>query len=266
MTDDIHPAADRPLTAREGTELRSNCISDDGTAVTWNAAADRFSLYQEHAANAGALVSDWQTESQLPYNKGHDRLLLNQLTDLREGLRSEHRAVWTHVVTLTGEPYQSNDWYPPVDYLNDLVNSWEKTRKSLYSVLEDTTWERVRIFDADSNGYPVVRAILFTTDSVDADTLYDSAVSAHVEHSPVASEETHIQDRCVRQGRSLGIDEHIENNLSVFLGNRNDDWQNRGLDSLLWATDTDRVSFSQGASDYIDPVETDANADLTVTE
>lgn len=110
MTDDTpHPAAKRPLTVREGTELRSNCVTDSGSAVTWNAAADRFSLFQEHASNAGALVSDWQAESQLPYNKGHDRLLLGQLTDLREGLRKEHRAVWTHVLTLTGEPYQSND-------------------------------------------------------------------------------------------------------------------------------------------------------------
>lgn len=124
----------------------------------------------------------------------------------------------------------------------------------------------MRVFDVDSNGYPVIRAILFTTDSVDSDTLYDSAVSAHVSNSPVASEEIHIQDRCIRQGRSLGVDEHIRENLSAFGQNRSDGWQDRGFNALIWSMDTDRVSFSQGASDYFNPVETDADPEMTVTE
>lgn len=266
MTEDTHPAADRPLTAREGIELRSNCISDDGTAVTWNAAADRFSLYQEHASNAGALVSDWDTTSQLPYNEGHDNLILDQIRGLRAGLRQSERAIWTHSVSLTGEAYQSNEWFPPADFQNDLLNSWEQVRKRLYSTLEGMEWEYARILDADNQGYPVVRLVIFTNSDVDVDTLYETAVNAHVSNSPVASEELHIKDRCIRQGRSLGIDEHIEENLSCFGDNRSDSWRDRAFNSLLWATDTDRVSFSQGSSDYIETVETDADAEMTVTE
>lgn len=240
----------RPLTTESDVEIHSDCLASDGTAVSWESAQQLFELFTANASNESPLVEEDGLQSiVLPHSEDHDRLLLDQATDLRMALRQEHHVLFTTVISLTGVPNRNGEWIPPVDYTRSLLNSWPEIRRVFYDIEGET--EYLRVLDVGQYGYPRVLVILLSDGQVDKNALFEKVVEKHCEHSEVARREHHTAARNVASERSMQVDTVIENRLSGFLDRRGDEHE-KAFSTLLWCGGFDRFKFSQGSHSRID--------------
>lgn len=240
----------RPLTTESDVEIHSDCLASDSTAVSWEAAQQLLELFHANAANESPLVEEDGLQSiVLPHSEDHDRLLLDQATELRMSLRQEHHVLWTTVISLTGVPHENGEWLPPIDFANSLLESWSEVRRSLYNIDGET--EYLRVMDVGQYGYPRLLVIVMTDGQIDEKALFENVADRHCEHSTVARREHHTAARNVASERSMMVDNIIENRLAGFLDRRGGEHE-RAFSTNLWAGGFDRFKFSQGSRSRID--------------
>lgn len=260
------PPYDTALSDEPDSELVADCIDDHGGAITWDAAIDLFDLTQQTAANDDPLPEeDLLGSVVVPHGRAHDRLLLDQLSSLRHGLRRKHHSLYTHVATFSGIPHSDGAHTPPADYLHSLVEEpWEAIRDSIYSAFEGTEYEYARLLEPSPLGYPRCHTIVFSNEDR-SERWFDRAHSVFVENSSVARDGYLSEERHFAAERSMLVDEVVSDRLRGFLDRRGGK-ASRAFSALLWATDQPRFSYSNGAGSYMDDVSVPLESPMGVTE
>jgi hypothetical protein len=248
--DMTHEAGDVPLTEREDTHIRSECVSQDGEALTWDSATALFRYAQEVAQNDSALLDSETQTSDIPYSIGADEKELERIQVVSEGFRQQNQLAYTYEITLSGVPFTGSGYMAPVDYLNDLNASWDAVKQKIYDNCSGSDYQYVKVYDAMSNGYTCLRLIVQTSDSLSDGG--ESLLEAHVDNSSVATESLHDPQRHVRMKRSVHLHDLVSQNLSCFSASRDSSWMSDGFHSLLWAAQEDRFNYSASAEEYLD--------------
>lgn len=261
--ENLPPSAEIPLTT-EGTELRTNLIDGDGNAVDWQTAVEQLDVWLGHASNESPLITEWGGTSLLPYTEAGDRQTFERITRFYESYRSLSPRAYTSVVTLTATPIVDGEWIGALDHLDGLLESWEEVRQQYYDEFHNQESEYARILEPTSLGFAHCHLAIVSDEEPSEEGL-ERIVQAHIDNSRLAKQSQHVIDRCVRWDRSLSLPEIVGENLQGFEMNRDDSWETKAHDSLLWASDTPRVLLSDGAQDLASEVEP-VSYDPTLTE
>jgi hypothetical protein len=176
------------------------------------------------------------------------------------------------MLTLSASPFDDDDrLIPPVDHLDSMMDadrgSWSSVRRGIHRALEGLEWEYARILEPHtptgsyaSAGYSHVHVGLFINDP--AETLseadFGGVLSSHVSNCPTASKTAHTVQNSVSLSRyDLDSDGGMGAYLTAYLGEQLDEtvedtseYMKRYM-AVLWASGRRRVSFSNGAQQWI---------------
>lgn len=179
----------------------------------------------------------------------------------------------TVMLTLSASPFdEGGNLIPIVDHLDSMVDkddgSWASVKSSLHRVLDGYEWEYMRILEPHTPdkgmyataGYCHQHIALMIKD--ENDTLRESdfkkPLQSHVSNCDTAGKSAHTVSNSVSM---VEYDENEEGGLGAYLtaymGKQLDEdarnverWFKRFL-TMLWASNRRRVSFSQGANEWI---------------
>lgn len=230
-------------------ELRSECVTDDGAPLSWSDATDAFLYRQTVAQNEDSLIAGDGGGSLIPHSRGWDSIREEQLSQLGDNFRNEHRVQYIYEFTLSGNPFDGS-WMPPAEYLSALTASWDSVRQKVYDRFSDREYCYFTVLDPTEAAYPNLRVIVLADGSI-SDDAQASIVQAHIDNSPVADANMNDPSKSVRSTRSADLGDVLSDGLSAFGDNRTDTWQTEGFLSLLWSMGKTRFTFGSNAADLI---------------
>ncbi|MDY6775036.1 MAG: hypothetical protein SV253_03010, partial [Halobacteria archaeon] len=268
--------ARRPLTARDGVELREEVVTDDGDVSDWAGCRWAYQNWLEgYTEDAGALVFEdadgdrTTVEPNVRFAPEGAKREYSRLADLERGLRHRWGEFTTALLSLTSSSKNKRDgWRAPVDHLLEHTSSWDSVREALNRAVPDSR-EHVfaRILEPHESGYAHTHVAVFVRGHVSRD-LFRQPVEAHLRNCVGAGKEAHVDavsvNRVTRRDRDedyLNSDEEYINNLSAYLSSyMTDTFEEieerpahvQEFNALLWATETRRVSYSQNAYEYME--------------
>jgi hypothetical protein len=251
-------------------EVRRLFDVDGQRAATWNEATDRWRDYirdKEGVQTVFEDVSGNRVKGSKPH-RFHPEYADKQyakLKDLERGISTEfgkrlHTAMLTFTASSTdgdGRPL------PPVDHLDDLLDSWDAIRRALDRALDGQRYERLAILEPHKSGYLHVHMAVFVDGVVRAST-FEPVIEAHVRNCDLAKWDAHDPgDDSTISVRHAGGDRDDDESLdelaiylAEYLGTYGDDPLEQpehvqAANALLWATERQRWRPSNGAQSYM---------------
>ena len=199
------------------------------------------------------------------------------------------------ILTLTGSSRNSRGgWRCPADHLRDVVDSWRPDRgRGVYHALRDAlddadAWEYALVTEHHKSGYGHVHVALFVDGEI-AEEDFHGVIDAHLRNCEIAGADAHDYHDPDPEVRPISVSrvdpdadhlddpddadntENIANAASYvaeYVGAFGEELFDRSISELqfravCWATGTQRVRFSQNASNLIaDDLDDDRGDDL----
>ena len=276
-----------PLTRRDGRSLRDDCLVAGGGAVTpisvgWG--VDRFEDYVDDKDGLQTVLQDMNaSEERLMYIDNSHRFeqdYMNEQMGKFYGLERQAVDKWGEdgltmvMLTLSASPFDSDgELVAPVDHLDSIMDSeygsWRAVRTALGRAVGDREWEYARIVEPHTpdkgnyatSGYCHVHVGVFVNDpdSTLTESDFSGVMSSHVNNCDTAEESAHrVGSDAVSLTRYDSDDDGgMGAYLTAYLGEQLettvDDapaFMKRYM-ATLWASGRRRVSFSNGAQEWI---------------
>jgi len=264
------------VTLRE--EVRDYGALDGDRAITWNHATNRWRDYIRDKEDVSGVFED-DAGNQAIGSKPHrfdpayaDRQYA-KLKDLERGISAEygkrlHTAMLTFTCSSTDDDGRPR---PPVDHLDDLLESWDALRRALDRALEGLRYERLAILEPHQSGYLHCHMAVFVDGPVRSST-FEPVIEAHVRNCDGAEWDAHdLDDESTISVRHAGRDRDLEDDgaldelaiyLAEYLGTYGDDPLEeaehvQAANALLWATERQRWRPSNGAQEYMKTCQSD---------
>jgi hypothetical protein len=183
-----------------------------------------------------------------------------------KGLEREIESRWdrymTGMLTLSATGLTADDRpRAPADQMRAIADGWSTARKALHRVLDGYDWEYARIWEHHQSGYGHQHIAVFVRLDEDDDGLEDEdfgpVMESFVGATPGAGSEAHHPAGDAVSLTDGGEMDNLASYLSEYLGA----FDGRSVlqrppaeqvfRSLLWATQTRRIGFSDGAQELI---------------
>jgi hypothetical protein len=285
----------QPLTERDGVSLRNEvrdvqAISEN-RPTTWAHATNAWRSYIEDQRGVEAV---FQNESgDLARGSDPHRFAPEygdkqyaKLKDLERGVQDAYgKRLHTTMLTLTASGQPESEPIPPVDHLDELLDSWSAVTRALNRATDDLRSARLAILephpgDGVNNGYLHIHIAIFTDGRVTADD-FAPVIDAHLRHCDLATDDAHDleEDVSIRHSgldRGDGADDHLDEiaiYLAEYLGTYGDDPLDapehvQASNAILWTTGRQRWRPCQTAQSFMayDAPETDGDWTLIGVE
>jgi len=266
-----------------GTEVRDELAYDtmDGvSAVPWGEGVTRFQKWYDNQRSTAVVVENEQGERagfQTPnrFSPEYREMLYAKAQSLERGLRERWgKLLHTAMVTLSASSTDdAGRPRPPVEHLEDLLESWEAVRRALSRVLDGREWEYLAILEPHESGYVHIHLGVFVKGPVVAEQ-FEPVLDAHLRNCPSAGPDAHqILDedgeedavsvrRASHPSRSEGV-ENLGAYLAAYMAGEygaepSEMPENvRGFYATMWATGRQWFRPSNGAQELMQPEEDD---------
>ena len=294
----------RPITERDGVTLRKEArralrdfgdMGDAGSilnvheerAGTWEAVTERWRDYIIDKRDVQTVfedVSGNRTKGSKPHRFApeYSDKQYAKLKDLERGISQEYgKRLHTAMLTFTASSTDDGGRpLPPVDHLDDLLESWDAIRRALDRALEGYRWERLAILEPHKSGYLHVHMAVFV-DGLVRPATFHPVIEAHVRNCDLAEWDAHdLDDDSTISVRHVGGDRDDDDSLdelaiylAEYLGTYGDDPLElpehvQAANAILWATGRQRWRPSEGAQEYMrtEPREPDSEWSLVGIE
>jgi hypothetical protein len=188
-----------------------------------------------------------------------------KLMDLKRGIERRWGDMTIVMLTLSASTLDRQDRpRPPADHMTDIRSAWETARKQLYHAVDGREWCYARIWEPTTTdgrgpaGYGHVHVAAFIRDPENTVTAgdFDPFMRSFVTNCPPAGWEAHRPD-----GDAVSVTHELEDAnaatyVSEYIGQYGDHLHERpdherAFLATAWATETKRVTFSNGAQDLI---------------
>ena len=267
----------QPLTDRDGISLRSEVRDLDAPdqAATWQQAIYRYREYIRDKADEKQVFENAATGETSAASKPHrfateygDKQYA-KLKDLERGVGKEFgKRLHTAMLTFTASSLDGGP-LPPVDHLDELLESWDAIRRALDRVLEDHRFARLAILephpgDGVNNGYLHIHIAVFIDGRVEPEA-FEPVIDAHLNNCDQAERSAHsVDDISVRHAgldRRDPTDDDTLDELAIYLaeylGTYGDDdpldepEHVQASNAILWATGRQRWRPCQTAQQFM---------------
>jgi len=279
----IRRSLSRPLTDRDGVDLRAEVCAGTSTgvdALSWREATRCWQEYIRESGDTAAVFENPEGEQVTGsdpnrFMPGYANKQYAKLKDLERGIRQDYRTPFTAMLSLTASSTDDDgEPLPPVDHLDDLLGSWEAVRRALSRSLDGRRWEYLAILEPHASGYLHVHVAVFVDGLIRRETFRD-VIEAHLRNCDRAGREAHtIEDGTAVSVNRVGRDargnhataEGVEfdsqslanlgSYLAEYLGTYGDDPldapdHQQAANAVLWSTGRQRWRPSQGAQEYM---------------
>jgi hypothetical protein len=220
-----------------------------------------------------------------------------KLKDLERGISGDYgKRLHTAMLTFTASTTDDEgNPLPPVDHLDDLLESWDAIRRALDRALGEHRWERLAILEPHKSGHIHVHMAVFVEGKVTESTFHP-VIEAHVENCDLAEWEAHDLAHSNPKKRPVSVrhagsdrdsedahpdpaeesDEDEEDDddvldelaiyLAEYLGAYGEDPLElpehvQAANAVLWATGRRRWRPSEGANEYMKTEEREPDSD-----
>jgi len=290
---DEHEAAHRPVSVVESTTLREDAARSDNNryrSKTWSTVLREFlSWYNDYRwahlrfrDPDGDLVRAPMLNSHQP---AYGDIYYAKLKALERQVLQRFENPHVVMLTLTGSTQNGNGGPRcPADHLRDVVDPFSKNvRPALHRSLDVEQWEYAKVLEHHTSGYGHMHVAVFVDGEV-AEEDFRPAIDAHLKHCDIAHRDAHDYYHPDNQKRPISvnrIDPDVDPNaddveavsnlgsyIAEYIGSHGKELFDRGLSELAfrsacWATGTQRVTFSPGATELIDSeIPTDDDSDV----
>jgi hypothetical protein len=265
-----------PLTERDGVTLREEVRDwgalDGDRAGRWKRGVFEFRDYLREKEGVETVfedVSGNRASGSSPHRFDPDYAdrQYAKLKDLERGISAEfgkrlHTAMLTFTASSTDDEGRPR---PPVDHLDDLLESWDAIRRALDRVLDGTRYERLAILEPHKSGYAHIHMAVFVDGRVTTRT-FEPVIEAHVRNCEPARWEAHdLDDDSTISVRHAGADRDADDDevldelaiyLAEYLGTYGEDPRDapghvQAFNAVLWASGRQRWRPSNGAQEYM---------------
>lgn len=266
-------ALSRPLTDRDGITLRSEAVRqtmDGAEAFDWREVTRRWREYIRDSRDTSQIFMNDETGERVKagyanrFMEAYSDRQYAKLKDLERGIRAEYgKRLHTTMLTLSASSTtECGDPRPPVDHLEDLLESWGSVTRELRRVMEGRRYERLAILEPHQSGYLHIHVAVFVDGPVSAET-FRPVIDAHLRRCEGASEDAHaVKDDSTVSVRHVGAERsedtigNLGTYLAEYLGTYDGDPLSaedhvQAANALLWATGKRRWRPSNGAQEYM---------------
>lgn len=261
------------LTERDGVSLRPEAVEETmyGTdALSWRETTWRWRDYIRESRETSQVFMNEET-GEVVKGSSVNRFLPEyadkqyaKLKDLERGVRKEYgKRLHTAMLSLTASrTTDDGEAVPPVDHLDDLLDSTEAVMRALRRVMEGRRSERLIILEPHKSGYLHIHVAVFVDGLITAE-MFRPVVEAHLRNCDRAGREAHnIEDDSTISVKHVGADrsedtiENLGTYLAEYLGTYGDDPLDaedhvQAANAVLWATGRRRWRPSNGAQEYM---------------
>jgi len=187
--------------------------------------------------------------------------------------------VYCGMITTTNSSNWNGKYAPPIDHLNELLNSWDKARSQIHRIFDSNDeYVYLRILEPHESGYPHQHIAILTTKEI-APCDFEGLVNSHVKNCEHATKDAHKvlsekeqlkrKKRASERGNSpdlgcvsvekqdnekAGIGSYVGAYLGKQLGEDDileADWNEKLFYSLMWLTGKRRFNPSNSANRMI---------------
>jgi len=265
------------LTERDGVTLREEVRDwgalDGDRATGWRDSVFSFRDYLRDKEDVATVFENGETGEQASSSSPHRfapeyaDTQYAKLKDLERGIGEAYgKRLYTSMLTFTAS--STDDMgrpRPPVDHLDDLLESWDAIRRALDRVLEGRRWERLAILEPHKSGYAHIHMAVFVDGPVTT-TTFEPVIEAHVRNCEAAEWDAHdLDDDSTISVRHAGADRDLDDDevldelaiyLAEYLGTYGEDPREepahvQAFNAVLWATGRQRWRPSNGAQEYM---------------
>ena len=200
-----------------------------------------------------------------------------------KALESEVSEKWDNVycsmITLTNSSNWNGKYAPPIDFLNELINSWDKARSQIHRIFDSNDeYVYLRILEPHESGYPH-QHIAILTDKEISPIDFEGLVNSHVKNCEHATKDAHKvlsekeqikrKKRASERGSSpdlgcVSVEKQDDEKAGIgayvgaYLGKQlaeddilQADWNEKLFYSLMWLTGKRRFNPSNSANRLI---------------
>jgi hypothetical protein len=200
-----------------------------------------------------------------------------------KALEAEASEKWENVycsmITLTNSSNWNGKYAPPIDFLNELLNSWDKARSQIHRIFDSNDeYVYLRILEPHESGYPH-QHIAILTDKEIAPRDFQGLVNSHVKNCGHATKDAHKvisekeqlkrKKRASERGNSpdlgcVSVEKQDDEKAGIgayvgaYLGKQlaeddilEADWNEKLFYSLMWLTGKRRFNPSNSANRMI---------------
>ena len=178
-----------------------------------------------------------------------------KLKDLERGINRQYESLTTVMLTFTNSHENANGFpRAPADQMREIAEGWGTARKMVHKALSDRNWEYARIWEPHDDGYGHLHIAIFVNGEAEA-AEFRPVMESYVENVQGAGSEAHSLANAVSVNDDV---ENLGSYISEYLGAFSDG--DGPLDrpiteqifrATIWATNTRRLDFSNGAQDII---------------
>lgn len=267
LIDREHTRACRPLSV-EGQKLRSECLTGSGVPCNWSEAVTQWRLWLDGYDGGSLVFEDDEGEritrpAEVRFGDKRSRREYAKIHNLRRGLRDEWGDL-LHVAFLTFTASSRNargGYRCPADHLNDLKSSSGAILSALHRSLEGRDYEFCWVHEPHKSGYVHRHLAVFVRGSVSEEDFHP-VIDAHLRNCPSAGRAAHDytaedeKERPItckrvsdREGDINNIAYYMAEYVSDSFGGYDEETPEHVemFNALLWATETQRVDYSQGS-------------------
>lgn len=303
FTNESPDRAIRPISVRDGTKLREDAASerhDDGyRSRSWSQVLREFlGWYNGYRYSHLCFRSPDGDLVRAPMPNSHQPAYGNKYYARTKGLERQIMKEYAdpHLVmlTLTGSHRNAKGgWRCPADHLRDVVDPFgDKVRPALHRALSDVgAWEYAKVLEHHQSGYGHMHVAVFIDGAV-TESDFHPVIDAHLRHCDIAgvdAHDYHDPDQSIISLRRIdpefSLDEleeeegganahdvetvgNLGSYLAEYIGSHGEELFDRSMSELTfraacWATGSQRVTFSNGAQEFISADLDDGGADPT---
>jgi hypothetical protein len=253
-----------PISTTPGETLRQECTftpirESEPKAKHWYSVVQEWRDWYEGYENShleftnpeGETVRGKLTNS---YQPEYGDKYYAKLGDLERGIEREYDSLTTAMLTFTcsslnrqGEPR------PAGDCMRDIISAWNTARKMLHKALSAYEWEYARVLEPHKSGYGHLHiAVFIDSDSINEQT-FKGVMESYVDNCTAAGWEAHKPENSVSVNEEM---DSLPSYVSKYIGQYGEKPTERDIEeqmflAVTWATNTNRVDFSNGAQELI---------------
>ena len=178
-----------------------------------------------------------------------------KLKDLERGINRGFESLTTVMLTFTNS-HENAKGFPraPVDHMREIAEGWDKARKQVHKALSDRDWEYARIWEPHSDGYGHLHVAIFVEGEAKA-AEFKKTMQSYVANVQGAGREAHSLENAVSVNDSVeNLGSYITEYLGVFQGDEGPldrPITEQIFRATVWASNTRRLDFSNGAQEII---------------
>jgi len=266
------------LAARE-TDLRREAVCHrDPSGRRWPLPEDLADVPEENeiiAKQTYAVVDQWRewyrgyesahltfenqdgetvrTQLENSHQPRYSKRYYARLKDLERGVNRQYESLTTVMLTFTNS-HQNAEGFPraPADHMREIAGGWSTARKQVHQALSDRNWEYARIWEPHEDGYGHLHVAIFVEGEANAAD-FRPVMESYCRHVQGAGREAHSLSEAVSVNDDV---ENLGSYISEYLGAFGDDPLERDISeqvfrATVWATNTRRLDFSNGAQKII---------------